>query len=140
MKRVLFVCTGNSARSIMAEAVTNYKYSDELNGFSAGSDPSGTINPNALQLLNEMKIPIDKLYSKSWDLFGEKGSPKMDYVVTVCNNAAKETCPIWPGAPKTFHFNIEDPANKEDPSQQDINKFHSTYQYIDKLIQENLIK
>ena len=140
MKNVLYLCTQNSARSIMAEAVTNYKYSDELNGFSAGSDPLGTINPNALQLLNEMKIPIDKLYSKSWDLFGEKGSPKMDYVVTVCNNAANETCPIWPGAPKTFHFNIEDPV-KQNLNEEEYKKFfRSTFDYIDQLIKENLLK
>ena len=93
-----------------------------------------------IQILDELKIPVDNLYSKSWERFSENSTPIMDYVVTVCHQASKEACPVWPGAPKTFHFNIEDPANKEDPSQQDINKFHSTYHYIDKLIQENLIK
>ena len=140
MKNVLYLCTQNSARSIIAEAITNYKYSNYLRGFSAGSNPSGIINPMTIQILDELKIPVDNLYSKSWEKFSESSKPIMDYVVTVCHQASKEVCPVWPGAPKTFHFNIEDPANKEDPSQQDINKFHSTYQYIDKLIQENLIK
>ena len=140
MKNVLYLCTQNSARSIIAEAITNYKYSNYLRGFSAGSNPSGIINPMTIQILDELKIPVDNLYSKSWERFTENSTPIMDYVVTVCHQASKEVCPVWPGAPKTFHFNIEDPANKEDPSQQDINKFHSTYHYIDKLIQENLIK
>ena len=99
MKNVLYLCTQNSARSIIAEAITNYKYSESLKGFSAGSTPSGKINSKTLDLLDEMKIPTEKLYSKSWDVFGESNSPSMDYVVTVCGNAAKETCPIWPGAP-----------------------------------------
>ena len=105
-----------------------------------GSTSDMPVMKKAAEFLNEMKIPIDKLYSKSWDLFGEKGSPKMDYVVTVCNNAANETCPIWPGAPKTFHFNIEDPV-KQNLNEDDHKKFfRSTFDYIDQLIKENLLK
>tara|TARA_B100002052_G_scaffold41814_1_gene34065 strand:+ start:1534 stop:1962 length:429 start_codon:yes stop_codon:yes gene_type:complete len=140
IKNVLYLCTQNSARSIIAEAITNYKYSESLKGFSAGSTPSGIINPKTLDLLDEMKIPTEKLYSKSWDVFGESNSPSMDYVVTVCGNAAKETCPIWPGAPKTFHFNIEDPV-KQNLNEDDHKKFfRSTFDYIDQLIKENLLK
>ena len=140
IKNVLYLCTQNSARSIIAEAITNYKYSESLKGFSAGSAPSGVINPKTLNLLNEMKIPTEKLHSKSWDVFGESNSPSMDYVVTVCGNAAKETCPIWPGAPKTFHFNIEDPVNQNLNEEEHKKFFRSTFDYIDQLIKENLLK
>ena len=140
IKNVLYLCTQNSARSIIAEAITNYKYSERLKGYSAGSTPSGIINIKTLNLLDEMKIPTEKLYSKSCDSFVEPNSPSIDYVVTVCGHAAKETCPVWPGAPKTFHFNIEDPV-KQNLNEVDHKKFfRSTFDYIDQLIKENLLK
>ena len=139
IKNVLYLCTQNSARSIIAEAITNYKYSESLKGYSAGSTPSGIINIKTLNLLDEMKIPTEKLYSKSWDVYGEPNSPSMDYVVTVCGNAAKETCPVWIGSPKKIHFNIEDPVNKNLSSHKHEQLFIETFHNIDQLIKDNLI-
>ena len=107
---VLFLCTGNSARSIMAEAILNHRGRPAFTAYSAGSHPSRTVRPEALEQLKAAHIPTDALRSKSWDEFGRPGAPEMHFVFTVCDNAAKEACPLWPGQPMTAHWGVPDPA------------------------------
>jgi arsenate reductase len=107
---VLFLCTGNSARSIMAEAIMNFKGRPNLTAYSAGSHPSGTVRPEAIAQLQSARLPIEGLRSKSWEEFAKPNAPKLDFVFTVCDNAAKEVCPIWPGQPLTAHWGVPDPA------------------------------
>ena len=107
---VLFLCTGNSARSIMAEGIMNSKGEPRFTAYSAGSHPSGKVRPEALRELEVAHIPTEGLRSKSWDEFATPNAPTMDFVFTVCDNAANEVCPIWPGHPATAHWGIPDPA------------------------------
>jgi arsenate reductase (thioredoxin) len=107
---VLFLCTGNSARSIMAEAILNGKRSPNFTAYSAGSMPSGTVRPEALKQLHAANLPTEGARSKSWEEFSKPDAPEMNFVFTVCDNAAKEACPIWPGQPMTAHWGIPDPA------------------------------
>ena len=125
---VLFLCTGNSARSILAEALLNRDGAGRFRAFSAGSFPRGRVHPMALELLESLGFPTRGLRSKSWDEFAVPGAPEMDFIFTVCDDAAGETCPIWPGHPMTAHWGIEDPAAVEGAGQREA--FERALRYL----------
>ncbi|MHB2268003.1 arsenate reductase ArsC [Aliihoeflea sp. PC F10.4] len=112
---VLFLCTGNSARSILAEAILNHMGNGRFRAFSAGSQPKGQVHPLAIETLQHFDFPVNGLRSKNWDEFSSPSAPVMNFVFTVCDNATGEACPVWPGHPMTAHWGIEDPAAISDP-------------------------
>lgn len=124
---VLFLCTGNSARSILAEALITHWGAGKFVGFSAGSQPRGEVHPLALEYLRHVRLPTTGLRSKSWDEFAVPGAPHLDFVVTVCDNAAGEVCPVWPGQPMTAHWGVEDPAAVEGTDAQKWQAFREAY-------------
>lgn len=131
---VLFLCTGNSARSIMAEAILNHKAKGRFAAFSAGSHPSGQPRPEALRQIESSGIPSTGLRSKSWDEFAAPGAPKMDFVFTVCDNAAREQCPYWPGQPMTAHWGIPDPAAVTGTPEEIARAFRDAFVILDRRI------
>jgi arsenate reductase (thioredoxin) len=131
---VLFLCTGNSARSILAEAILNHKGKGNFTAYSAGSHPSGKPRPEALKQLESAGIPIDGLRSKSWDEFATPGAPHMDFVFTVCDNAANEVCPFWPGQPMTAHWGIPDPAAVKGTPEEIDHAFRDAFLTLDRRI------
>lgn len=128
---VLFLCTGNSARSIFAECLANHWGRGRFRSFSAGSHPRGSIHPIALELLRRMQMPTEGLRSKSWDEFARPGAPELDFVFTVCDRAAGETCPVWPGQPMTAHWGVEDPAAVEGTETEKWVAFRLAFKILD---------
>jgi arsenate reductase len=131
---VLFLCTGNSARSIMAEAILNRKGKPTFVAYSAGSRAAGRVRPEALKQLEMAHLPTSGLRSKNWDEFAKSESPKMDFVFTVCDNAAKEVCPIWPGQPMTAHWGVPDPAAVEGTPEEIERAFREAFMILDRRI------
>jgi arsenate reductase len=131
---VLFLCTGNSARSIMAEAILNFKGRPNFTGYSAGSHPSGTVRTEALKQLEMAHLPIQGLRSKAWDEFSLPAAPKLDFVFTVCDNAAQEVCPVWPGQPMTAHWGVPDPAAVHGSDAQVERAFRDAFFILDRRI------
>jgi arsenate reductase len=131
---VLFLCTGNSARSIMAEAIMNLKGRPNFTAYSAGSHPSGTVRPEAIRQLQAAHLPTNGLSSKSWDEFATRGAPQLDFVFTVCDNAASEVCPVWPGQPMTAHWGVADPAAVEGTTDQIDKAFRDAFFLLDRRI------
>ena len=131
---VLILCTGNSARSILGEALINHWGRGKFVGFSAGSSPKGQVHPIALELLRHLKMPTEGLRSKSWDEFARPGAPPLDFVFTVCDNAAGETCPVWPGQPMSAHWGLDDPAAVEGPDTVKWLAFRKTFSELENRI------
>jgi arsenate reductase (thioredoxin) len=127
---VLFLCTGNSARSILAESILRKDGRNHFRAFSAGSQPKGVVNPLAIKALKSLEYPTDDLRSKSWEEFARPDAPVMDFVFTVCDNAAGESCPLWPGQPMTAHWGIEDPAEVEGTDLQKEAAFVAAFRYL----------
>jgi arsenate reductase len=136
IRNVLFLCTGNSARSILSEAILDRLGEGRFKAFSAGSKPVGRVNPGALELLRRREYPTGELRSKSWDEFAGPGATAMDYIITVCNNAAGEACPVWPGYPATEHWDIEDPAGVGETDEERRAAFEEAYAVLQKRIEK----
>ena len=132
---VLFLCTGNSARSILAEVILNDRGKGKFKAFSAGSHPKGAVHPLALALLERRRLPTDGLRSKAWDEFAQPGAPPLDFVFTVCDNAAGEVCPIWPGQPMTAHWGQPDPAAVEGSDLDKTNAFREAFRMLERRIE-----
>jgi len=132
---VLFLCTANSARSILSEAILNHIGNGQFKAFSAGSQPGSKVHPNAIELLENLGHPTSGLRSKSWEEFAEPGAPIMDHIITVCNNAAGEACPVWPGHPITDHWDIRDPAGIGVTDDERRQTFAQTYRCLESKIQ-----
>jgi arsenate reductase len=133
---VLFLCNGNSARSIMAEALVAARGRDLLRGYSAGATPTGSVHPIARQVLCAAGHPVDGLRSKSWDAFAEPGAPEMDLVVTLCDQAAAEPCPLWPGTPLRAHWGLPDPARVQGDDAQRRQAFEASYETLARAIDD----
>lgn len=131
MFNVLFLCTGNSARSILAEALVNHWGQGRFRGYSAGSYPKGVVHPLSLKLLQSLGLPVAGLRSKSWDEFAKRDAPAMDFVFTVCDQAAGEVCPIWPGNPMTAHWGMPDPAAVEGSEAAQMIAFRETFRLLE---------
>lgn len=131
---VLFLCTGNSARSIMAEAILNAKGQGRFRAFSAGSHPVGVVNRHAIEMLRRAKLPTEGLRSKDWSEFAGPGAPALDFVFTVCDNAAGEVCPIWPGQPMTAHWGLPDPAAFTGNEAETAARFAEVYRMLERRI------
>lgn len=131
---VLFLCTGNSARSIMAEAILNHQGQPRFTAYSAGSHPSGKVRPEAIAQLKSAGISTEGLRSKSWEEFAKAGAPNLDFIFTVCDNAAKEVCPVWPGHPTTAHWGIPDPASVTGAEEQVEKAFRDAFFRLERRI------
>jgi arsenate reductase len=131
---VLFLCTGNSARSIMGEAILSGKGRPLFKAYSAGSHPSGVVRPEALELIGLARLPMEGLRSKNWEEFAKPGAPKMNFVFTVCDNAAQEMCPVWPGQPMTAHWGVPDPAVAKGTPEQIERAFRDAYLLLERRI------
>jgi arsenate reductase (thioredoxin) len=131
---VLFLCTGNSARSIMAEAILSRKGFPNFKAFSAGSHATGKVRPEALKQLELAHLPTAGLHSKNWDVFSGPGAPKMNFVFTVCDHAAREVCPVWPGQPMTAHWGVPDPAEISGTPEEITRAFHDAFVILDRRI------
>jgi len=131
---VLFLCTGNSARSIMAEAILNQKGTPNFRAYSAGSLPAGFVRPEALKLIEQARLPVNGLRSKDWDEFAAPGAPKLDFVFTVCDKAVKEACPVWPGQPMTAHWGVPDPAAVNGSREAVEKAFRDAFMILDRRI------
>lgn len=131
---VLFICTGNSARSIMAEALLNSMGRGRFKAFSAGSNPAGAVNPIALDLIKRNRLPSESLRSKPWDEFAAPDAPELDFVFTVCDKAAGEACPLWPGQPMTAHWGVEDPAAVQGSDEQVAKAFSDAFRILHRRI------
>lgn len=131
---VLFLCTGNSARSIMAEAIMNFKGRPKFTAYSAGSHPTGTVRPEALKQLEAARVPANDPRSKSWEEFSKPDAPELDFVFTVCDSAAKEVCPLWPGQPLTAHWGVPDPAAVNGSSEQISRAYRDAFVALERRI------
>jgi arsenate reductase len=131
---VLFLCTGNSARSVMAEAILHQKGKPHFTAYSAGSHPTGRVNPHALKQMEAARLSTSGLRSKSWDEFAKPGAPHLDFVFTVCDNAAQEVCPIWPGQPMTAHWGVPDPAVVSGSEEKIERAFRDAFVVLDRRI------